>query len=123
MIIGAADEDRREIGPWMFTRQWENARMRASGVGDTITRMECRMRMYSRQWAHDRRGQASVHLSTKATWLLLARASNRPPLPPAPVAVAARGISLEARPMTRGSRCTRLRTRRSTVCADHFCAE
>ncbi|MFY9954024.1 hypothetical protein [Bradyrhizobium sp.] len=58
MIIGAADEHRREIGPSIFTRQWENAHMRASGVGDIITRMECRMRMYSRQWAHDRREQA-----------------------------------------------------------------
>jgi hypothetical protein len=28
--------------------------MRASGVNDIITRMECRMRMYSRQCAHDR---------------------------------------------------------------------
>lgn len=53
MIIGAADEHRREIGPSIFTRQWANARMRASGVGDVIARMEARMRMYSRQWARD----------------------------------------------------------------------
>jgi hypothetical protein len=49
MIIPSADENRREIGPSIFTRQWANARMRASGVGDVIARMEARQRMHERQ--------------------------------------------------------------------------
>jgi hypothetical protein len=55
MIIGAADEDRREIGVPSFARHWAKARSLSLGasstIADIIARMHARQAMHERHWA------------------------------------------------------------------------